>query len=1044
MISVSKSYSTFLQRQRASAKSSTVRDALILISQDVEVVAFYQRFIPYEYKENKVMTHTYFLPTDYDFLCKIDVNDKDDVSACCDKFGFDSSEMAREYIAYLQLQVKTNDTDHLRSIMVEKKDKPDLLFETSHGNTRTKHFLWMLLLRKFFEVDYKCCCDVKDMLELKQRETMEGDIAEYPPHFIPAYFCVQHVHARSHLLQVKQENKRSYAQASNVVILVALFADCCCSEASLNETRRFLNKLPGCKGDIVQTYLVPETQRFEWAKSPLNGANIDNDDEDFVAQMISNQIHRMVAGFQTHITELNNEIMDGREGDKLLLKIQKNKRVWKPLLFRELNKSWMKIVNIVGALVYPTKYTCPGTFTRSKFLRKLRIFFCYYVFEYFLTIFSIGIPYLDLDSSIMKSLETIGKSRKDMVSNIGVISNYIIEGILTNVNSPFVLGPRIKRALASIEYCQPFQSVRDIHLSQDAGLLTFIVDKKKLASLVHKYQSDRGLGDKEVRLPRKIYNHEFTLEDLVSQLFSKSDFLEPIKPFLSYLIEKGHLEKMKIVYGKSYSFDFTEIGDNMNALIPVEQEEEKAELVILGEENEDGKEVLKKKASEMVLSDEEKEDGKDVRRKKATHIHAENFPLVEGNEEHKSSDSSLANEPLNVEEDNNAGENKEYGIIFKKLSAALAPIMNETTDHLKSLTNISAIGLALANMASLEAAKIECFPEGGADSGSKFATVLKGVLAPTLRVVGHGFKSTSTHDRPITLAQNNSNFKLCQNAAKDLKICYAQVLGKINLQTNGYLNSGVVTEERASKSDVPPKAHSRSKPKIVKLPNPHNLLSHYSQFGKDSSLLKKDIETLSNPYSLLVEKFLVKNQEGHHTVASSEPQGNREDDEATDEFQEYEEPPDESPGRKGFKFPPSTAKEIHDRKCNYAKAVPETMQDQKLPPGTCDTQSKKRKKSSGTRKSRFNKKPRVRKQVVEEDGQEEVTVENVNVEQGKGPKQNPVVNSQDATDSKPRVRKQVVEEDGQEEVTVENVNVEQGKGPKQNPLVNSQDETDSE
>jgi hypothetical protein len=361
--------------QIGAPKASTVRDALISISKDAEVLAFFNQFVPYERLESKIMKHQYFKEEEYDNLSQIDVNDEQAVKNCCDHFGFVTTVMAKQFIGLIQMITKKDDwkKSSFRSAMVgyaatinkqiqnpnDLKKKTARPFENCDGGLRTKFFLWMLLLNKYFSVEYAGCKEFATKLADSQLKA-EGGEKERGDQFLAVYNCVSHIQLRSQMTIIRNRTWQNFGLSSDVILPVSLIADYCYSEESLGETQRFLSKLPACEGDIAQFYVIPEVYAFAHRKLPLDTPELNREDTKFLSRVFPTPVTALVAAFKGIVQGIIEENALTSNDDTETKKARKAEKRWINMMNREVTTAWMKIVNNVGFLVYPTTFTCPG------------------------------------------------------------------------------------------------------------------------------------------------------------------------------------------------------------------------------------------------------------------------------------------------------------------------------------------------------------------------------------------------------------------------------------------------------------------------------------------------------------------------------------------------------------------------------------------------------------------------------------------------------------------------------------------------------------
>jgi len=349
--------------------------------------------------------------------------------------------------------------------------------------------------------------------------------------------------------------------------------------------------------------------------------------------------------------------------------------------------------------------------------------------------------------------------------------------------------------------------------------------------------------------------------------------LDCVKPYLSFLVKDNHVKNMHDMFGKPNTFDFQTIVVDEYATHPMNDDEEEVDDVLVAKE-------------EAVDAEEDKVAPKKRKRDKVQMVATPN-PEEESLNDEESSDEeesldgelSLSNQPsqsVSVADETGAtmeGEVKvayedKYDTTMGKVITALGKFVEENSAaHLHtSLIDISSFGLALANVASLEAAKLghplsEITPEKTSTKtpkkkqpqdktstktptkkkqDSSFRNAIKGVMLPVQNLV------QISKEQLDSKKYCNSDLNTCKAGAKDLSRCYTQVLDMMQSQRAGYEYN---TKEKVNG-------------KNITLPKPLNIHSHYSKLRTNGGRhLRKNINRLSNPYGDMVTFFQSRNTE---------------------------------------------------------------------------------------------------------------------------------------------------------------------------------------
>jgi len=250
----------------------------------------------------------------------------------------------------------------------ELNAKSNRTFDNSDGNTRTKLILWLLLLKRFFGSNHACCTSLLAPIESKV-ELLRLSQTPIDTAWDPIFYCLSLIIKRSHLDGIGVNDKAYGTPGFLVIYILSLLADYCFSENSRSETTRFLSKLPGVRGDIADDYVTHnlsesiqamDTSRFK----ALNNEKITSEDAAFVSLVFLIPTKNIFQALKEMVDELNKVVTKSGSTAKTITKEEARRRggqkFWKSLVVREINYSWMKIVNCVGSIVYPTEYVSEG------------------------------------------------------------------------------------------------------------------------------------------------------------------------------------------------------------------------------------------------------------------------------------------------------------------------------------------------------------------------------------------------------------------------------------------------------------------------------------------------------------------------------------------------------------------------------------------------------------------------------------------------------------------------------------------------------------
>ena len=373
LLDICQSYSTLIQKQKTVAQVGTARDVLLKISQSSEVINFLSTYVPYDLKPGSVLPHTYYSTESLSVFLT-------EAPAGRDQFLelFDIQAPFATLLYHLMLYKeqtkhppwKLSSFHNLMAgyAVTKKTDKdPDYRtlrsnrdFENYDGFTRNKLFFWMLLLQNFFQSPLTCVVDlvakINTVATTGRTTSAEKDTALYK--------CISKIMYFGQLDYVRLGAKKSFGTEGHAVHLLALFADFVFCKNTLLETRRFLFKLPECKGDYASSYLPYAVSPKEMSFEPLNQKKIDTADITFLKQMFQNPARAIYESLKTPITAINVAAMADMDGiNQAQRQLRTAHKFFRPLLLREVNTAWMKIANLVGSWVHTTKDCCPGEST---------------------------------------------------------------------------------------------------------------------------------------------------------------------------------------------------------------------------------------------------------------------------------------------------------------------------------------------------------------------------------------------------------------------------------------------------------------------------------------------------------------------------------------------------------------------------------------------------------------------------------------------------------------------------------------------------------
>jgi hypothetical protein len=371
------------------------------------VKTFYNSFVPYERYKDKIMTDTYFPIKFFDEMSEMDTTVAAKLEAVTETSGLRDPyatllirfmEKAKEaksewrnkslqamIVGYAETGKRVDANNPVYKKQKEEKTKEEKTsrpLENYDGNQRTKLLLWILLLETFMDTPYECSRQLIDTLVQKRGEALKENARKL--RFTAVFHCISNILKRSQLPCIRQESKDVYGETGKLIYYLSLLADYSYSQNSLDETRRFLHKLPGCNGDIAETYIAREEyHRTEHRYLPLNGKVLTMQDVTFVTQVIHRPAEKLFNYLKDTTEKLNGKIIKSLDIKFAEKTKRKNHKAWKYFLIREINTAWMKIANCVGSIVYPTEGLPTGK-QRNAFDKIFaglpQICFAYYVY----------------------------------------------------------------------------------------------------------------------------------------------------------------------------------------------------------------------------------------------------------------------------------------------------------------------------------------------------------------------------------------------------------------------------------------------------------------------------------------------------------------------------------------------------------------------------------------------------------------------------------------------------------------------------------------
>ena len=225
------------------------------------------------------------------------------------------------------------------------------------AESRNKIFARLYFLDLFFSSPYGCA---KTMVTTLTGESTINDSSITTS----VNKCMEKVLSRGYVDRLPAITLNSQlGTGRNPLYMVELIVGFNIGYSSIEDTKRFLNKLPVCQGDLSPTLgkgIYSDLRRKRY--SPFVEETVSTNDGDFITQILlvptkklqDTFVNLLIAGFVQQDTHR------GQKRTAAQRRVMHLNKVYNFHLNRQINMSWIKIVNMVGSQVHPTDSTNEG------------------------------------------------------------------------------------------------------------------------------------------------------------------------------------------------------------------------------------------------------------------------------------------------------------------------------------------------------------------------------------------------------------------------------------------------------------------------------------------------------------------------------------------------------------------------------------------------------------------------------------------------------------------------------------------------------------
>jgi hypothetical protein len=361
-------YSRLIQSQRTSARSTTARDALLHVLERADATCVDAMLGAHNDKVQSVMQNNYFSTDEWDILC---------AGGHVDSIGEPYHTQLRSLLKFtkdntLQFGNKFNTIfvgKNLKPRKETKKMKNKRLSDPTpvpapdgtkrlalmDAESRNKIFARLYFLQLFLTSPYGCA---------KKMVTGHSTKGEYSisesSYTLCVNRCMSKALARFYVDRLPSDPQN--AQLGNhksTLYLIELIVGFNTGHSTLTHTQRFLNKLPGCIGDLAplfREYKSINTRKKKYL--PFAEEKVSAGDCEFISHVLLKPAEALQNAIEHLLVERFKPIMENTMAEPR--RIAATKKTFSFHVTRQVNTSWIKIVNMVGSDVRPTLHTNDG------------------------------------------------------------------------------------------------------------------------------------------------------------------------------------------------------------------------------------------------------------------------------------------------------------------------------------------------------------------------------------------------------------------------------------------------------------------------------------------------------------------------------------------------------------------------------------------------------------------------------------------------------------------------------------------------------------
>jgi hypothetical protein len=248
-------------------------------------------------------------------------------------------------------------------------DDDNALLSLSDAEKRNKIFAWIYFLDLFFRSPFGCASQLMD----SYCPTLKQPASGAPPtdeHISKCVFeCMNKIFSRMYLdrLPSKLDNSEM-GNKKYALFVVGMIVDFNTGHESLNETKRYLSKLPGGQGDLSNDYQKVHLELVARRYKPFDQECITSNDVEFMLQVFHQPTRLLSESIMTKLAKIFTENVTAPQK-----RYSKAKKTYAFHVNRQVNSSWMKIVLAVGSVVRPTASTGIGKYFTRQLLTNISV-----------------------------------------------------------------------------------------------------------------------------------------------------------------------------------------------------------------------------------------------------------------------------------------------------------------------------------------------------------------------------------------------------------------------------------------------------------------------------------------------------------------------------------------------------------------------------------------------------------------------------------------------------------------------------------------------